>query len=241
MNTRKNFIKMLASKEEARKTYLWLKEKMFSLNNKIYLQAKEQLNSLNIIKVVAIVVANCFLLTAVYGQAVVGLVENQMATEQYKQIFKDFMLPYSYGQITDANYAGSDRVIINIQDLHCHPQVQKNISNIIGIFDNKYGIKNIYLEGAYGEVSTKWLMVAKDEEIRKAVMDKLIETGILTGAEYYSALNNKPEIIKGLENKEVHFDNIKRFGGIIENQPIIAMHIDAIKGTVKKLQEANSY
>ena len=176
------------------------------------------IRAINGIKVIAVVVVNCFLLTGVYGQAVAGVLENKRATEQFKQVFEDMDVPYSYGKITAAKYMGSDKVYINIQDLHSHAEVQKNISNIIGLFDDKYGVKNIYVEGAYGQVSTKWLSVGKEEKIKKAVMDKLIEAGRLTGAEYYSAKTGKTEIIKGLEKAEEYFDNLKRFGAIIGKQ-----------------------
>ena len=195
------------------------------------------IGALNRIKVIAIVVVNCFLLTAVYGQAVAGVLENKRATEQFKQVFEDIDVPYSYGKITQARYKGSDKVFINIQDLHSHSEVQKNISNIIEIFDNKYGVKNVYLEGAYGQVSTKWLTVGKDEKVKRAVLEKMIEAGRLTGAEYYSAIKGKTEIIKGLESKEEYFDNLKRFGAIIGNQEVIGLHISAIRETVKGLRD----
>ena len=212
-----------------------VKEMKEKLNNK-YLGIKGWVIGLNRIKAIALVVVNCFLLTAVYGQAVAGVLENKRATEQFKQVFEDMDVPYSYGKITQASYKGSDKVYINIQDLHSHAQVQKNISNIIGLFDDKYGVKGIYVEGAYGQVSTKWLNVGKEESIKKAVMDKLIEAGRLTGAEYYSAKTGKTEIIKGLESKEEYFDNLKRFGAIIGNQEVIGMHIGAIRETVKGLR-----
>ena len=44
--------------------------------------------ALNKIKAIAVVVVNCFLLTAVYGQAVAGVLENKRATEQFKQVFE---------------------------------------------------------------------------------------------------------------------------------------------------------
>ena len=221
MNILKNLFKKLLSKKEL---------------NSLYLVLKDWLLSINSVKVIAVIVLNCFLLTAVYGQAVVGVLENQRATEQFKQIFEDFDVPYSYGKITSADYRGSDTVVINIQDLHNNAEVQRNISNIISLFDEKYGVKNIYLEGAYGQVSTKWLTAPKDEKIRNKVIEALLESGKLTGAEYYSAVKNKTEIIKGLEKKEEYFDNLKRFGSIIENSPVVTMHIEAIKETVKKLQ-----
>ena len=222
MNIIKNFFKRFINKEKLVASCV---------------STKDWVLSLNAMKVTAIIVVNCFLLTAVYGQAVAGLLENNRATEQFKQVFDDFNLPYSYGKITSADYRGSDTVVINIQDLHSHPEVQRNINNIISLFDEKYGVKNIYLEGAYGQVSTKWLTVAKDENIKNSVMNKLLENGRLTGAEYYSASKGKTEIIKGLENKDAYFDNLKRFGILIDNQETIVLHIDSIRDTVKKLQE----
>jgi hypothetical protein len=68
------------------------------------------------------------------------------------------------------------------------------------------------------------------------VIDSLLKSGRLTGAEYYSAIENKAEIIKGLEKKEEYFNNLKRLGRIIENQETVAMHIEAIRETVKELQ-----
>ncbi|MBQ3835171.1 MAG: hypothetical protein II816_06630, partial [Elusimicrobia bacterium] len=203
---------------------------------KLIYSFREWVFSLNAVKITAIIVVNCFLLTGVYGHAVAMVLDNQRATEKFRQVFEDFDLPYSYGKITSANYKASDKVVINIQDLHSHPEVQRNISNIISTFDEKYGVKNVFLEGAYGTVSTKWLTVAKDENVKNSVMNKLLDVGRLTGAEYYSASKNKTEIIRGLENKTAYFDNLKRFGTLIDNQETISAHFDSIKDTVKKLQ-----
>ena len=65
---------------------------------------KGWIKAINRIKAIAVVVVNCFLLTAVYGQAVAGVLENKRATEQFKQVFEDMDVPYSYGKITGARY-----------------------------------------------------------------------------------------------------------------------------------------
>ncbi|MBR4632973.1 MAG: hypothetical protein IKO48_06640, partial [Elusimicrobia bacterium] len=92
-------------------------------------------NSIKLKKIISTMTAISLLVSFVIGPTAANAMTNEEATAKYKQIFKDFMLPYNYGQITSAHYAGTDRVIINIQDLHCHPKVQKNISNIIETFD----------------------------------------------------------------------------------------------------------
>ncbi|MCL2334565.1 MAG: sugar phosphate isomerase/epimerase, partial [Endomicrobia bacterium] len=173
---------------------------------------------LNSVKLTAIIVVNCFLLTGVYGQAVAAAAEKIRTTQQFKQMFEDFTLPYSYGNIVDANYTGSDTVVITIQDLHSHPEVQKNISGIIKTFDDEYKIKNVYMEGAYGQVDTSWLKAVSDKDLRGKILDSMIESGRLTGAEYYSALSGRTNLIKGLEKKDEYLSNLKRFGEILNYQ-----------------------
>jgi hypothetical protein len=95
---------------------------MVFLFSNVKLKAKPYLTC---VKIISIVLVNCFLLSYVYGQAVAQVLEQTRLGTQYKQIFDDFTLPYSYGKITNANYTGSDIVVINIQDLHLHPEVQK--------------------------------------------------------------------------------------------------------------------
>ncbi|WP_413854420.1 hypothetical protein, partial [Candidatus Ruminimicrobium bovinum] len=209
-----------------------IKDKFKLLCNNTY----SWLLSMTFIKVTAIVVVNCFLLTAVYGQAAVMVADGARAATQFKQIFSDFELPYSYGKISSVNFKDSDKIVINIQDLHSHAGVQKNISNIIEMFDNKYGVKNVYVEGAYGNVSTKWLTSVKNEELKDTIIESLLNAGRLTGAEYYSAKSGKTEIIKGLESKNEYLDNLKRFGLIVTNQEILDIYFKEIDSSVKKLQ-----
>ena len=83
MNIIKNFFKGLTAKLKG----LINKEKFVE----ICVKTKEWTLSLNAVKITAIIVVNCFLLTGVYGQAVAGLLENNRATEQFKQVFEDFL------------------------------------------------------------------------------------------------------------------------------------------------------
>lgn len=193
--------------------------------------------TIKIKKFISLITAGSLLLSFIITPTAANAMSNEEATKQYKQIFKNFVLPYSYGQITDSHYAATDRVIINIQDLHCHPQVQKNISNIIETFDNSYGVKKVYLEGAYGHVSTEWINKKTDKQDRVKVLEKMLDTGRLTGAEYYSAISGKTEIIEGLEEKGPYLDNLKRFGNIIENQEKINLILKAIDESLSQLKK----
>ena len=87
-------------------------------------------------KVMAIFVANCFLFSFCFAPTANAVAQaaadNARAAKENAAIFESFSLPYSWGKITDSGFTGSNRIIVTIQDLHCHPEAQKNISNIIG-------------------------------------------------------------------------------------------------------------
>ncbi|MDR2436809.1 MAG: hypothetical protein LBD17_01875, partial [Endomicrobium sp.] len=184
----------------------------------------------------SIFIVNTILLSFVYGDTTGQLLANMRESERFRQIFSEFTLPYSYGKITMANFSASDRVIINIQDLHMHPEAQRNIKSIIAEFDKTYGIDRVYLEGAYGELDTSWLADINDKEEKVRVLDKVADTGILTGPEYYSAASGRKNLIKGLENKEPYLENLKRFGDILENEKEITQILDAVGKDIQSLR-----
>ncbi|MDR1942276.1 MAG: hypothetical protein LBQ47_08110, partial [Endomicrobium sp.] len=188
-------------------------------------------------KLTAVIAANCFLFSFVAGPSVSAVIDGAQAGKDFKQIFSDFVLPYSYGKITDSHFAGSDRVIINIQDLHCHPDVQKNIGKIIELFDKKYGVQNVFLEGAYGDVDTSWINAGQTGARNAQIIEKMIQTGALTGAEYYSALKSRPDMIKGLESKDAYLENLKTFGWMIEERRRIELILNGIEESVSGLKK----
>ncbi|MCL2335341.1 MAG: hypothetical protein FWC57_04680, partial [Endomicrobia bacterium] len=206
------------------------------------------ISKINCKKVTAIAVINCFLFSFVYGNVIAEVSANVQSGKQFAQIFSNFILPYSYGKITETNITNSPRVVIQIQDLHCHPQVQKNIANIIEVVDKKMnnGLNTVYLEGAFGDVDTGWLKECgvwsvksgvNDKTADFAVLDKILQTGRLTGAEYYSAISGKYNMIKGLESKDEYLDNLERFGDILGKQDEIQAVLKGIEESTQGLKE----
>ena len=103
--------------------------------------------------------------------------------------------------------------------MHCHPQVQKNISNIIGELARKYNLKKVYVEGGYGEIDTSWIETIKDGKTKEEVIEKLLKEGILTGSEYYKLTSKGSGVeLKGLDEERIHKENLKRLSWIIGKQ-----------------------
>ncbi len=173
----------------------------------------------NLIKICAVFTTVCFVVSTLGANLyAIPLAEN--ANQKYEDVFnKASSISAEYGKITASKDANSDITIINIQDLHCHPQTQRNISKIIAQIAEKYNLKEIYVEGGYGNIDLNWLTSIKDENIRKQVTEKLLEEGLLTGSEYYKLTSgNKDVELKGIDEEELHRENVKRLAWIIENQ-----------------------
>ena len=173
----------------------------------------------DLIKICAVFTTICFVVSTLGANLyAIPLAEN--ANQKYEDVFnKASSISAEYGKITSSRDGNSDITIINIQDLHCHPQTQRNISKIIAQIAEKYNLKEIYVEGGYGNIDLNWLTSIKDENIRKQVAEKLLEEGLLTGSEYYKLTSgNKDVELKGIDEEDLHRENVKRLAWIIENQ-----------------------
>ena len=196
---------------------------------------KKLTEKLNKIKICAVFTAVCFVISTLGANLyAVPLAEN--TNKKYEDVFnKASSISNKYGKITSSKDAKSDITVINIQDLHCHPQTQKNISKLIKEIADKYNLKNIYVEGGYGDIDTTWLNSIKDENIKKKIIEELVEEGILTGSEYYKLISNNDKVeLKGIDERQLHQDNIKRLSLIIENQ-------DKYKELSKKINKEISF
>ncbi|MDR1941084.1 MAG: hypothetical protein LBQ47_02015 [Endomicrobium sp.] len=140
------------------------------------------------------------------------------------------IIPHSLGKITSVKIFGDlssqNRIIINIQDLHCNPKMQRNISEILKSLEVRYGLQDIYAEGAYSNVSAAWINEI-DEDKKKAFIDAFLNSGRLSGSEYYSVMSDG-KMIKGLEDSTLHSSNLAKFGNILEKQNYYVFQMQAL-------------
>jgi len=203
---------------------------------------------MNFKKIIAVLTTLCFVFSFIVSQPLQAVVERQKELKDFKKIFDSFVLPATVGRVTDSSSvsrsAHSDKdvtqntpLVINIQDLHCHPEVQKNISKILSLLDNKYHLKKVYIEGASGPVDTSWLTQVKDKELKAKILEALINNGKLTGAEYYSAISERPDLLCGIDDRKLHTDNIIRLSSIENKQKEIMAVLDEFSPELDVLKE----
>ncbi|MDR1940955.1 MAG: hypothetical protein LBQ47_01335, partial [Endomicrobium sp.] len=143
-----------------------------------------------------------------------------------------------YGKIIDRHtFEESKYRIINIQDLHCHGEVQKNISAIIDSLSKNAEISAIFVEGGYGAVDLSLYKNIKDKALREKITEELLLQGRLTGTEYFYLKSGSKIPLFGLEDKSVHEANLERLSSILKKQERYNGALLKIKSEIKWLQD----
>lgn len=146
------------------------------------------------------------------------------------------VIPFNLGKITNSVDFSTSNVIVQIQDLHGDPKTQKNIASILSFLDKKYGISNIYVEGApKGKLNTKWLAGIADTSTKKAFIESMMSGGELSGAEYYSVTEGKTDILNGTENFDAYLANLVRLGEMKKNQSVVEAQLLPLKMQIESL------
>ncbi|MCL2390289.1 MAG: hypothetical protein FWC88_02560 [Endomicrobia bacterium] len=146
------------------------------------------------------------------------------------------LIPQDMGNIMYDFYFGGDNTIINIQDLHADYATQKNIADIIDYLNDNYEIGSVYFEGAYGAVNMDWLKEETDSALRKAISQRLLRDGKISGAEYFLINNTNSGIkFKGIEDKAVYLENFKILGQMFDKEAENTELIKYIQTNLSKL------
>jgi len=187
-------------------------------------------------KTIAVVTSVFFLFTTLFnGVSYANITTgNVMRVPDQEPFFSPVL-----GKITSSKYYDSDEIVLNIQDLHCHAQTQRQISSILELLEKKYQINGVYLEGTYKDVNTSWLSGFNDGKKGSEIIEKMVDDGRLSGTEYYSLINNKRDFIKPIEDEHLYKENIKLLNEIIANNQEIEIICNELEEQIKTIK--NSY
>lgn len=177
-------------------------------------------------KLTALTVCICFISGILFPHS--SYAGADIVRKELPKVKSDFSIPSSAGKITASGYYGSDEIVINIQDLHCHSEVQKNIYKILEFLDKKYGLEHVYLEGGSGDIDTSLLTELTESEMGRSTVDTLLESGYLNGIEYYAALNKKVKFVKGIEDERLYNRNIELLNKIMFVKPEVNEICDSL-------------
>ncbi|MCP3660085.1 MAG: hypothetical protein GY830_07150 [Bacteroidetes bacterium] len=119
------------------------------------------------------------------------------------------MITSNIGEVIYKFTGESNQKVICIEDLHCNPDVQTNIAEIIknlkGVYQNK--LKFIGVEGSVGNIDTSVFSEIPKPIIKEKILNKYLEEGYLSGAEIYAVKYDKNVKIFGVESRDLYDRN----------------------------------
>ena len=191
-------------------------------------------------KACAVITSVCFTFTIIGNNLFAAA--NIDTLQSKKQYFEtkdanslDSLFSSKYGKIVSYNNNLSDTVIINIQDLHCDYSVQKNIYFLIDEISKKYNIDKVYVEGGIGNIDTSFF-AGINSQYKQDILERMLKDGRLTGTEYYSAMTDKVNLLKGIEEKDVYLKNIVRLNDIITSKKETSVYLAKIENEIDLLK-----
>ena len=103
-------------------------------------------------------------------------------------------LSRNVGQISDAegDFSRSLPRFILIQDVHNHPEAQEHIASVIMHGYKFWGVKKVFLEGAFSSVDLSVFHRVPDL-MRLALMKRLVQSGDLSGPELAAVILSEAE------------------------------------------------
>ncbi|MBN1823462.1 MAG: protein kinase [Endomicrobiales bacterium] len=185
-------------------------------------------------KFVASATAACFIFSSVAAEGLYAAVQGQNSTSDFKRMIDEFVIPANIGKVSSLKSFESPVVVVNVQDLHCHPEVQRNISRVISIIDGKYGLSAVFVEGASGKLDTSWFAGLGDKKLKNSVVENLVDRGRLTGTEHYSIISGKTSLLKGLEDPKVYRANYLRLDAILSKRSTYGALLDEMSKDLER-------
>ncbi|MCL2485592.1 MAG: AarF/UbiB family protein [Endomicrobia bacterium] len=183
------------------------------------------------VKLISLTAACAFFVTSVCGSFAYGM---EYSDKSKTFIFKDFSVVQTPADL-------SKPVVFLIQDLHCHKETQIKIANFIESSANKYGIRSVFVEGASLEASLTGSLLEniEDASLKQKLIESMLNSGKLTGAEYYKLTKNGTVALIGIEDEIAYNQNLARLEVLQKSKNNIDNIIKTMDARLTDIQTQN--
>lgn len=131
------------------------------------------------------------------------------ATMQQISPLFDVVLPRDIGTVVAQYHGTSNDYVVCIKDVHCNPEVQRNVYAILCALKQQYGaaLRSVCREGGFGRIDMRVVRaIPTMYRIRDRVIASLTEKGLFTGTEHYAADESKI-VLRGIDDERVYKKN----------------------------------
>ncbi|MFH2136910.1 MAG: hypothetical protein ABII88_00190 [Candidatus Omnitrophota bacterium] len=156
-----------------------------------------------------------------------------------KQVLRHFDIPRDIGFIKELHVSNqpSEKLVITIQDLHCHYQAQKNIAALLDYLINTYGLKVVSVEGGSGKIDTTFYKELPDANVKEQVADYFLREARINGTEYFAITTKKDIALYGAEDAKYYDKNLEAFLKALPKRETILEGIAVLENDLNILKD----
>ncbi|MBI3291543.1 MAG: hypothetical protein HYZ73_01860 [Elusimicrobia bacterium] len=147
-----------------------------------------------------------------------------------------------YATIREAHLAPSHPtpLIIHIQDLHGHWEVQRNIAKVIEVLQRETDHPLLIgVEGATGESLQDFYRVFPDKALNLDIADYFLKEGLITGAEYAGMTADPAPLLWGVEDANLYRAHVQTYRQLLPEQSKLKEMLSQLKTQLKQWKESH--
>ncbi len=145
-------------------------------------------------------------------------------------------IPYEHVSIKSFHKGSNGKTLIHIQDPHSNYSGQKNIAQTIERFVKRYGLKTVFVEGGYGDVTLDDLRNIASKKDWGIVAKKFLMKSLITGPEYLNLTSDLKIKLFGIEDKALYESNVLAYSKIADNRDEVRGYLHTIQSSIDRLK-----
>ncbi|MBP9866156.1 MAG: hypothetical protein KBC91_07120, partial [Candidatus Omnitrophica bacterium] len=186
-------------------------------------------------KIIAVMTLVAFLAQPGYGMTVARGVSSNFESSAVADFRIE--LPSELGQV-EKLHAGAGPVLVQIQEAHGDPAIQKKIEQILTHLKTKYGFKQVFVEGSAFPCERRLLDFFPDHpKVTRKAAQRLMKQGLVSGPENF-LLKNPDTSLSGVEDLQAYNKNSRSFYQVLKQKEKAAGFLQSMDAQMDRLAGA---
>lgn len=139
---------------------------------------------------------------------------------------QEVVIPPEQGLIQSKDIVEGAPVVFLLQDAHAVGDAQFALSDLIGTLSTRYGVRDVLLEGAQGELDTLLFDAFPDREILSDFFRPYLEKGELSGATMARILNRADLGYYGMEDYKLYEEGLLSFLKGLQQREVVLPRLE---------------
>ncbi|MFH1798691.1 MAG: tetratricopeptide repeat protein [Candidatus Omnitrophota bacterium] len=188
-------------------------------------------------RIIALIVALIFCIEQT-GFAEVGARPSAVQeVPRHELNINQFSIPSDIAITKYINKTDSEKLIINIKDIHDNYGTQKSIVDVLDNLLVNYDVRFVGIEGSEGYIDTSVISAFEDEEAKRIGADYLMREGKISAGEFFAALSKTPVKLYGIDDSQLYLKNYYAFLSLLEKKEENLKEINSLREALYALED----